>query len=550
MLKNINQKTFFRIFCLILLNAFLSFPVFYNIGLFSAEVALDKVSTWNLATTLSFLLAINILCSQPFYLHLSLLPVYLVVFIEWLLIYLFDSRLSAGYIWIGLSNLNEYKEFFETYKSYLVPAGLGFSSFYLFCLFNTRHIKWTWGKLPKLVSVCAFLFIYLSALSVQYMKTKSFSTSILDVIEHDQSIPVGIFSQSWVVFQQLKNRHIGINRKIPILQINKKSKTNEPEIHVLVIGESSRKNNWSLYGYERKTTPLLEKRDDLIIYDSIISNWPLTQMAVPLIVTDATIRQVYGFTLNVNVLNRPSIIHAFKEAHYKTFWITNQAFDRFAGNINSLANDADITLYSTQRYDYSLIELLRKQIKKEGLNQSMFVVLHTKGSHFQYENRYPKYFENFNNQNYKHSEQKVIDDYDNSILYTDYFLSGLIDYLTQLNVNSSITYISDHGENLYDDDRKLFGHNFSNRYDLPIPMIIWMSKKYKDTYPNKRRYAILNRHRKADFCNIFYTLLDMADLTYPEMKESYSLISENFIEHDRYIYNQRKHQLNRYELNK
>lgn len=530
-----------------MLNAFLVFPVLYALGLFSSELELGIVQIWNLVVTISFLVAINTLFCRPFNLYLFLFPVYVVVFVEWILIYLFDSRLSAGYIWIGLSNLDEYKEFFATYKSYLIPSVLAFLSFYLFCLYNIRNIRWRWGILPRWISVITFLMIYGVAVSEEYMKSGDFMDSLDDVIEHDQSIPIGILSQTAVVFQQLKKHHVGLERKKLSLGAYKKRKINKPELHVLVIGESSRKDHWSLYGYTRKTNPLLEKQDHMIVYDSVISNWPLTQMAVPLIVTDATIRQVYGFDHNIDVLKRPSILHAFKEANFKTLWLTNQSFDRFAGNINALTNDADITLYSTHKYDGSLIKLLKKQVKIEGLEKSLFVVLHTKGSHFKYQNRYPKEFSRFKQKHYNEPDQKLIDEYDNTILYTDYFLSSLIDYLNDLGIISSVTYISDHGENLYDDDRNLFGHNFSNQYDLPVPMFIWISHKNRDVYPYKWQYALMNKHKKADFCNIFYTILDLADLTYPKMKDSFSLVNRNYKEHERFIYNQRKHRFIRYE---
>ena len=45
-------------------------------------------------------------------------------------------------------------------------------------------------------------------------------------------------------------------------------------------------------------------------------------------------------------------------------------------------------------------------------------------------------------------EAVLVDDYDNSLLYTDWILQQIIDAARTLTVPASVTFVSDHGENL------------------------------------------------------------------------------------------------------
>lgn len=89
-------------------------------------------------------------------------------------------------------------------------------------------------------------------------------------------------------------------------------------------------------------------------------------------------------------------------------------------------------------------------------------MLHTKGSHFEYARRYPPEFARFGSSGGSR-QQNVVDEYDNTVLYTDWLLSELIATLTQRGGASAVFFASDHGENLLDDERQLLGHGIGNR---------------------------------------------------------------------------------------
>ena len=91
------------------------------------------------------------------------------------------------------------------------------------------------------------------------------------------------------------------------------------------------------------------------------------------------------------------------------------------------------------------------------MSENLFIVFHTYGSHFNYKERYPEEFAKFQPANateveYKNKDQ-LINAYDNSVLYTDYFLHSLIGILKNSGADATMIYSPDHGEDLLDDSR-------------------------------------------------------------------------------------------------
>lgn len=124
------------------------------------------------------------------------------------------------------------------------------------------------------------------------------------------------------------------------------------------------------------------------------------------------------------------------------------------------------------------------------------MVLHTYGSHFNYQERYPRNFAFFKPDSKSEAKPEnrrdLLNAYDNTIRYTDYILHGIVERLqkwekTQAKTDgvysqptSAMLYTSDHGENIFDDDRRLFLHAApkASDYELHVPFIIWTSDGY------------------------------------------------------------------------
>lgn len=164
------------------------------------------------------------------------------------------------------------------------------------------------------------------------------------------------------------------------------------EIYVLVVGETSRAMEWSLYGYERETTPRMEKLDGLVHFMDVVTQSNNTHKSVPIILSAASAED-YGV-----IYDEKSIVTAFKEAGFHTVVIANQnlstsmigSFYREADTFIDMSKFKPKSAYLTSLHDGDLLPYLQKELDKTSGN--LFFVIHTYGSHFNYHERYPKDF--------------------------------------------------------------------------------------------------------------------------------------------------------------
>lgn len=306
------------------------------------------------------------------------------------------------------------------------------------------------------------------------------------------------------------------------------------EIYVLVVGEAGRAMNWSLWGYERETNPLLSQRDGLVLYKDAITQANATHKSVPLILSAAN---ADNFDI---IYHQKSIIEAFKEAGFTTIFLSNQTPNRtftdyFAAEADYQHNIRPAStggLITTNNYDTHMLPLLRHYI--DSLPGNLFVVMHTYGSHFNYFERYPREFAHFLPDNATEVEvknrQQLINAYDNSIRYTDYFLNGLIQMLDSTGYCTALYYSPDHGEDMLDDNRKRFLHASPHPtyYQLHIPLFLWFSENYREQFPEHYETAVNNSPKPVSTRIAFHTMLDIASIQTPLLDTTYSVVSPQF----------------------
>ncbi|NVK52670.1 MAG: phosphoethanolamine transferase [Flavobacteriaceae bacterium] len=316
----------------------------------------------------------------------------------------------------------------------------------------------------------------------------------------------------------------------------KKDTLKDDEIYVLVLGESARKHNFSLYGYHRNTNPLLARQKNLIKFDDVKTSAGFTHLSVPMILSRTTPQN------NTQKFSEPTLVNAFKEASFKTYWLSNQdyksssIFKLYAQQVDYYKNTA--VSIDVPTYD----EILAKEfttVLNDTTSKKKFIILHLIGNHYRYNLRYPKAFQKFNpitsnkvlfSNNEKNLKEPFTNSYDNSILYTDYVLNLFIDALKKTKKISYLFYISDHGENLYDTNEHLFLHGQLNptKYELNIPLFIWLSKQYQEEYPIKTTILKENKSKKIASTNSFHTILDLSNITYPTEKLFKSFANKKF----------------------
>jgi glucan phosphoethanolaminetransferase (alkaline phosphatase superfamily) len=323
------------------------------------------------------------------------------------------------------------------------------------------------------------------------------------------------------------------------------STINLPQVVVMVIGESSRYDRWSLNGYRRETNPLLKKEPNLVPLSDVVTAVSATRLSVPVLVSrkPATQSLQAGFS-------EKSFLTAFKEAGFKTYWLSNQmSFGQFDTPVSVFANEADITQFlnlggftNNSSFDEILLKPLKAAIDDPA--QKKLIVLHTLGSHWNYSHRYPKAFDKWQpslfgieNPAYTDTAMKpqLNNSYDNSILYTDWFLEQVIDTLKSSKQMASMIYVSDHGQVLYDGSCELAFHGHNTQYEFHVPALVWYSDLYRITHPSKVTQLLRNRRAKLTTENIFHSLLDLADIHYGTEHLEWSFLNRKFRQHKRYV---------------
>lgn len=310
---------------------------------------------------------------------------------------------------------------------------------------------------------------------------------------------------------------------------------NEAETLVLVIGETSRADNWQLYGYNRKTNPLLTQTKGLTVFTDYMSQSNTTHKSVPILLSLAEAD-------NYDILyHTKGIMQAFREAGYHTVYLSNQ--QRNHSFIDFLGEQADDCLFlrdshPDNAYDTDLlVPLAQKLARQKG--RRTFVVLHTYGSHFSYADRYPDFMRKFLSDQYDGAKRQyrpqLINAYDNSICQTDLLLRRIIEQLTAHGGSAAMVYTSDHGEDIFDDARHLFLHAspFPSFWQLHVPLIVWTSPVYRQRHDAITSALDANRHKAAESNSVFHTLLTMGGVTTSYRNDSLSLASPTYTSHRR-----------------
>ena len=246
------------------------------------------------------------------------------------------------------------------------------------------------------------------------------------------------------------------------------------DIFVLVIGESARQQNFSLYGYERETNPLM-KSDSVSVLDATASD-TYTTAAVKAILEhkkSGTLYEIlpnYLYRNGVDVIWRTSNwgnppIHISKFHNKKQL---REQYPEVSGN-----------------FDDILLAGLEEEIRQSD-STKIFVGIHTYTSHGpSYFSNTPEQFKQFMPEctAVEMSEadtQELINAYDNTIVYTDYLVHSIIEMLRKMpERRACVVFISDHGESLGENNLYMHGVPFSMAPEeqTKIPFIIWSSDK-------------------------------------------------------------------------
>lgn len=247
---------------------------------------------------------------------------------------------------------------------------------------------------------------------------------------------------------------------------------------VLVIGESARRQNFSLYGYGRQTNPRLSAMPDVHALNAR-SCATYTTAGVKAMLEYKQQKTLYEIL--PNYLYRAGADVVWRTSNWGEPPVHIDEYEKHTVLRKRYADLPD------RDYDGVLFCGLKERILGSS-KPKVFIVLHTGTSHGpSYNLHYPERFEQFKPvaesvEEGRNDQVKLFNAYDNSVLYTDYLLANLIDTLRTLtDWNTAVMFVSDHGESLGENGIYMHGvpMSIAPREQFEIPFLVWTSPRFR-----------------------------------------------------------------------
>lgn len=258
-----------------------------------------------------------------------------------------------------------------------------------------------------------------------------------------------------------------------ILLPDAKIASESKDVVVLIIGESARRENFSLYGYNKPTNPLLEQENVVALIAKSAATY--TTAGVKAILDHKPTDKL--FEILPNYLYRAGVDVIWRTNNWGEPPVHIEKYQRVA-DLKALHPEAD------ERFDAILLEGLKEAIESSSADK-VFIVLHTSTSHGPiYYSKYPSEFERFTPvcttvEMAKADPTELMNAYDNTIVYTDYLIDSVIEILRTIPTRrAAMLFVSDHGESLGENNLYMHGvpMALAPKEQVEIPFIVWSSE--------------------------------------------------------------------------
>ncbi|MDD7915265.1 phosphoethanolamine transferase [Polaribacter ponticola] len=317
---------------------------------------------------------------------------------------------------------------------------------------------------------------------------------------------------------------------IKLKEVKEQVYTEEDNLHIiLVVGESVRADHLSLNGYDRITNPLLSKQDNLVSFANVYTPYTFTAQSLPHILTDKSINK------KEKKQTVTSLYSVLNKASFSTEWIGNQTLEKsyrdiIYSNKKKVIIDKFHSFLSFKKEKD--LALLRYFSANDSFKGNKLTSLHMIGSHWYYNSRVDSSFYRFNpviSSKYLGSlkKEELINSYDNTIVYLDYFLNELIERLKISSKKTLLIYVSDHGETLGEDGKWLHAqeHNASKN----PAMLVWYSDNFKSNYPLKINHLISKKNDSISTDFLFHSILDIGALENYKFKKIKAFLINDYL---------------------
>lgn len=346
---------------------------------------------------------------------------------------------------------------------------------------------------------------------------------------HASVLPYGIIVKSYRFIEEKKELAARCDEKNKLAGVEFLPDKG-PMTVVIILGESSRGDHYHINGYEKQTSPNLE-RLGAVPFPNARSLHTLTMESIPVLLTRTDPYSGEAF--------ESSFITGFNRAGFRTSWISLQGtLGRTNVLTHSISHEASRVrifnplgeIISRSIHDGTLLGELDRELQTE--DDKKLIILHSIGSHWKYDAHYPDRFKTFLpvcpggfNPSLCGIE-RLVNSYDNSILYTDYIIGQVIERVK--NRTALVIYISDHGESLGEEGRYLHGGGPEAAEQYRIAAFAWASPGYRRRYGEMYRALKGNGRKEFDQRVLFHTALHGAGIKSAIIDHALSLCSSRF----------------------
>ena len=449
--------------------------------------------------------------------------------------------------------------FLELGHIYLFGVRIGINTFYTFFVTNMRETKeFISQNIPPILYVGLVLFYGVPFYFLAQLETPIYSSlfiqafvvicAIFMAVPFIQNLPkrwpkfkdgyvLNPYSNLIYHYFEYRRNYLALRKKVAECKAPTFDKITSTikgkQTYMIVIGESSNAMHYSCYGYPRKTNEFTDKiKKEILSFSKVRSQYAQTM---------PSLEKAISFADEAHpdlVYSKGSLIDYFKQAGFKTYWLSNQyALDERDTVITAMTMHADynkcFNFGGLKRFEKAgLDEDMLPDIQKilDNKEEKKVIFVHLIGSHAAYVNRYPAEFRHFMdtipNKKLSSKNQEFLNTYDDSIRYTDWVLAQIIQKLKGQKGVNYLLYFSDHGEDVFDTTTtKLLGHSeLANEPMTSVPLRIWLSQELEKERPDIRQ-RVTNLDKPYKLEDLIHTVIDISSLTNTDYNPQKSILN-------------------------
>lgn len=303
-----------------------------------------------------------------------------------------------------------------------------------------------------------------------------------------------------------------------------------PPLGIIIIGESSCRNYWSLYGYQRTTTPKLDTiKDELLVFQDLCGT--ATETSTGLLnlfvkrenLPDGQVSSSPLADLLISAGIAVSIVSTqANNSKYSSF--QTAMFDSIGNKVYIAGNEKKDTK------DLAILPHLKSILSNSTREKGECIFLHTVGNHFPCVN-YRQVDDSFTGvadlvtEGLDGEQFKALNSYCNTMLHVDETIYDVIEavMLAAKNRPAFVLFVSDHGETPLEPWRCAVSRDL-----WELPMVLWFNECYRQNFPDICEQARLNTGLAMTTDRLYWGMCSLMQLTFPGFPSSEDFLSRKY----------------------